>query len=90
MPNVNATGNEKDDRIQAIADRDRHGRALSRPGSGAGTGRARPRGPILFVRAKARALQFGLPARCHVSLLPLMWPFVGWERLLSKTAPEHA
>ncbi len=37
---------------------------------------------------KARALKFGLPARCHVSLLPLMWPFVGWDSLLPKTAPE--
>jgi starch synthase len=30
---------------------------------------------------KKRAMQFGLPARCHVSLLPLMWPLAGWERL---------
>jgi len=37
---------------------------------------------------KARALQFGLPARCHVSLLPLMWPFIAWERLRPKAAPE--
>ncbi|MGC1859731.1 MAG: glycosyltransferase family 4 protein [Methylocystis sp.] len=37
---------------------------------------------------KARALKFGLPARCHVSLLPLMWPLVAWERLQPKAAPE--
>ena len=37
---------------------------------------------------KARALKFGLPAHCHVSLLPLMWPLVAWERLQPKAAPE--
>ena len=37
---------------------------------------------------KARALKFGLPARCHVSLLPFMWPLIAWERLLPNAAPE--
>ncbi len=37
---------------------------------------------------KARALKFGLPARCHVSLLPFVWPFVAWDRLLPKAAPD--
>jgi alpha-maltose-1-phosphate synthase len=34
-----------------------------------------------------RAMRFGLPARCHVSLLPLLWPLVGWERLWPKLLP---
>jgi glycosyltransferase involved in cell wall biosynthesis len=37
---------------------------------------------------KTRALQFGLPARCHVSLLPIMSPLVAWERFLPDVRPE--
>ena len=48
---------------------------------------------------KARALQFGLPARCHVSLLPIMWPFVrmgyasaedGSERYVKNSSPSRS
>ncbi len=38
---------------------------------------------------KKRAQQFGLPARCHVSLLPLVAPLVAWEKLLPKVMPEQ-
>ena len=37
---------------------------------------------------RRRARAFGLPHRCHVALLPLVFPFVAWERLLPKWAPE--
>ncbi len=36
---------------------------------------------------KERAMAFGLPARCHVSLLPMIWPLVGWERLRPRLLP---
>ena len=36
---------------------------------------------------KTRSEMFGLPARCHVSLLPLMGPLVGWERLAPNVLP---
>jgi glycosyltransferase involved in cell wall biosynthesis len=34
-----------------------------------------------------RAEKFGLPRRCHVSLLPLLWPLVGWERKAGTLLP---
>lgn len=37
---------------------------------------------------KARAATFGLPSRCHVSLLPLLWPLVAWERLRPRLVPQ--
>ncbi len=36
---------------------------------------------------RKRALKFGLPARTHVALLPLMFPFLGWEWLRPKLFP---
>src|SRR5215831_13493633 len=36
------------------------------------------------VVPKARAIRFGLPKECHVSLLPLMAPLVAWEVLFPK------
>jgi len=37
---------------------------------------------------RRRACAFGLPARCHVALLPLVFPLVAWERLLPKVARD--
>jgi starch synthase len=37
---------------------------------------------------RRRARAFGLPSRCHVALLPVLFPLVAWERLLPKLAPE--
>ena len=31
---------------------------------------------------RRRATSFGLPAKCHVALLPFLFPLVAWERLL--------
>src|SRR5215475_5044840 len=36
---------------------------------------------------KARAIRFGLPKECHVSLLPLMTPIVAWELFASDYLP---
>ena len=36
---------------------------------------------------RKRALKFGLPAQSHVALLPLMFPFLGWEWLRPKLFP---
>ena len=36
---------------------------------------------------KARAVRFGLPKECHVSLLPLMAPMVAWELFFPKCLP---
>ena len=36
----------------------------------------------------SRAASFGLPARCHVSLLPLVAPIVAWQRFAPRLAPE--
>jgi glycosyltransferase involved in cell wall biosynthesis len=33
---------------------------------------------------RGRARAFGLPSRCHVALLPLVFPLIAWERLLPK------
>ena len=35
-----------------------------------------------------RARAFGLPSRCHVALLPWVFPLVAWERLLPRLARE--
>lgn len=37
---------------------------------------------------KRRAMKFGLPADCHVSLLPFAAPLVAWERLLPHAGRE--
>jgi alpha-maltose-1-phosphate synthase len=37
---------------------------------------------------KRRAMKFGLPAECHVSLLPFAVPVVAWERLLPHAGRE--
>jgi glycosyltransferase involved in cell wall biosynthesis len=37
---------------------------------------------------KRRAMSFGLPARCHVPLLPLIFPLVLWERLWPTFQPR--
>jgi starch synthase len=37
---------------------------------------------------RRRAVKFGLPSRCHVALLPFLFPLVGWERLFSKWFPR--
>jgi glycosyltransferase involved in cell wall biosynthesis len=37
---------------------------------------------------RRRARAFGLPSRCHVALLPLLFPLVAWERLFPKLSPE--
>ena len=37
---------------------------------------------------RRRARAFGLPSRCHVALLPFVFPLVAWERLLPKLAPQ--
>ena len=34
---------------------------------------------------RRRARAFGLPPRCHVALLPLVFPLLAWERLLPRT-----
>jgi starch synthase len=42
--------------------------------------------------SKKRAALFGLPRRCHIALLPLLFPLVGWERLFPRILPivvEH-
>jgi glycosyltransferase involved in cell wall biosynthesis len=36
---------------------------------------------------RKRAIKFGLPAQSHVALLPLMFPFLGWEWLRPKLFP---
>jgi alpha-maltose-1-phosphate synthase len=37
---------------------------------------------------RRRAKEFGLPGRCHVALLPMLFPFVALERLLPKLLPN--
>jgi alpha-maltose-1-phosphate synthase len=37
---------------------------------------------------RRRAKSFGLPRRCHVALLPLLFPFVALERLFPQVFPE--
>lgn len=37
---------------------------------------------------RRRASSFGLPAHCHVSLLPVLAPCVAWERFAPDFAPE--
>jgi len=37
---------------------------------------------------RKRALEFGLPAKCHVALFPLLFPLVGMERLLPRLFPR--
>jgi glycosyltransferase involved in cell wall biosynthesis len=37
---------------------------------------------------RKRAEQFGLPRRCHVALLPFLFPFVVWERLFPRILPQ--
>jgi glycosyltransferase involved in cell wall biosynthesis len=37
---------------------------------------------------RRRACAFGLPSRCHVALLPLVFPLVAWEKLLPKVGPS--
>jgi starch synthase len=37
---------------------------------------------------RARARRFGLPPQCHVSLLPLVFPLVVWERFARRLAPR--
>ena len=37
---------------------------------------------------RQRAIKFGLPAECHVSILPFAAPVLAWERLLPGTARE--
>src|SRR5262249_8146159 len=36
----------------------------------------------------AQARRFGLPDKCHVSLLPLVFPVVAWQRLLPRLMPQ--
>jgi starch synthase len=37
---------------------------------------------------RARARRFGLPAECHVPLLPLVLPAVAWERMIPRLLPR--
>lgn len=37
-----------------------------------------------------RAVAFGLPSRCHVGLLPYVFPLVWWERVLPRLFPSVA
>ena len=37
---------------------------------------------------RARARRFGLPAECHIPLLPLVLPAVGWERMMPHLLPR--
>lgn len=37
---------------------------------------------------KKRAETFGLPGRCHVALLPMLFPLVAWQRLAPKLLPR--
>jgi alpha-maltose-1-phosphate synthase len=38
--------------------------------------------------SRKRAKSFGLPGRCHVALLPFLFPLVAWERLLPWLLPR--
>jgi glycosyltransferase involved in cell wall biosynthesis len=38
--------------------------------------------------SQKRATAFGLPVRCHVALLPLLFPLVGMERLFPRVFPR--
>ena len=38
--------------------------------------------------SRKRAVSFGLPARCHVGLLPVLFPLVAWERLAPRFFPN--
>src|SRR5689334_2921147 len=38
--------------------------------------------------SRKRASKFGLPVRCHVALLPYLFPFVALERVLPKFLPH--
>lgn len=38
--------------------------------------------------SRRRARKFGLPSRCHVALLPVLFPLVAWERLFPKVFPS--
>jgi alpha-maltose-1-phosphate synthase len=46
--------------------------------------------PVRFYSyvSRGRAAKFGLPARCHVALLPFLFPLVGLERLFPKLLPR--
>ena len=37
---------------------------------------------------RKRAEKFGLPSRCHVALLPFLFPLVAWERLFPRLFPR--
>jgi alpha-maltose-1-phosphate synthase len=37
---------------------------------------------------RGRARRFGLPDECHVSLLPLVFPAVAWQRLMPRLMPR--
>src|SRR5215468_5083848 len=37
---------------------------------------------------RKRAETFGLPGRCHVALLPFLFPLVAWERLFPQLFPR--
>jgi starch synthase len=37
---------------------------------------------------RKRAETFGLPRRCHIALLPFMFPLVAWERLIPRLLPR--
>src|SRR6516165_8185609 len=37
---------------------------------------------------RKRSEKFGLPGRCHVALLPFLFPLVAWERLLPRLFPR--
>jgi glycosyltransferase involved in cell wall biosynthesis len=37
---------------------------------------------------RARARRFGLPAECHIPLLPLVLPAVAWERMMPRLLPR--
>ena len=38
--------------------------------------------------SRGRAQMFGLPHRCHVALLPFLWPLVALERLFPRLLPR--
>src|SRR5262245_974648 len=38
--------------------------------------------------ARKRAEKFGLPSRCHVALLPFLFPLVAWQRLFPRLFPR--
>src|SRR5215469_9525117 len=38
--------------------------------------------------SRKRAEKFGLPRRCHVALLPFLFPLVAWERLSPRLFPR--